>query len=154
VFIHDLPSVISYLCAAVLLLLVLGFTIRARFSTDLGSALVPALFLNIIWAGVLAWDSRSGWFAAPGHYFLEMARYAGWLLLMWVALPRNSEDPWLQALPRVMVAVFTVLVLAGAAVSAAIDIGLMQQWLSSVQLISLLNISSEALIVIKNMNYL
>ena len=130
-FIHDLPSVISYLCAAVLLLLVLGFTIRAKFSTDLGSALVPALFLNVIWSGVLAWDSRSGWFGAPGHYFLEMARYGGWLLLMWVALPRNSEDRWLQALPRLMMVVFIVLVLAGAAVSAAIDIGLMQQWPSA-----------------------
>ncbi len=127
-YIHDLASVISFICAAVLLLLALGFTVRAKFSTDLGSALVPALFLNVIWSSLLAWDSHSGWLAPPGHYFLEMARYGGWLLLMWVALPRNSEDLWLQALPRLMVAIFTILVLAGAAVSAAIDVGLMQYW--------------------------
>ena len=130
-FVHDLASVISFLCAAVLLLLTLGLTVRAKFSTDLGSALVPALFLNAIWAGALAWDSRSGWLGAPGHYFLEMARYGGWLLLMWVALPRSSEDRWLQALPRLMVAVFTVLVVAGAAASAALDIGLLKHWPSA-----------------------
>ncbi|MEY4377132.1 MAG: system histidine kinase PrsK, partial [Pseudomonadota bacterium] len=126
--IHDLPSVISFFCAALLLLLALGFAVRARFATDLGAVLVPALFLNVIWAGVLAWDSHTGWLAAPGHYFLEMARYGGWLALMWVALPRESKDSWLEALPRLLVAVWTLLVLVGAAVSAAIDVGLMARW--------------------------
>lgn len=129
--IHDLPSAVSYFYAALLLLLTLGFAIRARFATDIGAVLVPALFVNILWAGVLAWDAQTGWLARPGHYFLEMARYGGWLALMWVALPRDTKDNWLEALPRLLVAVWTLLVLAGAAVSAARDMGLMKEWPTS-----------------------
>ena len=36
-YVHDLTSIISFLCAAVLLLLALGLTVRAKFSTDLGA---------------------------------------------------------------------------------------------------------------------
>lgn len=125
---HDLPSAISFICAALLLLLTLVFVVRARFATDLGAVLVPALVANLVWAGVLAWDSHAGSLAAPGHYFMEMLRYGGWLALMWTALPRDTNDGWLEALPRLIVAVWTLLVLLGAAVSAALDIGLMQQW--------------------------
>ena len=79
---------------------------------------MPALVANLVWAGVLAWDSHAGSLAAPGHYFMEMLRYGGWLALMWTALPRDTNDGWLEALPRLIVAVWTLLVLLGAAAIA------------------------------------
>lgn len=125
---HDLPSVVSYLYAALVLLLTLGFAMRARFSTDLGAVLVPTLLANVVWASILAWDSHTGWLGAPGHYFVELLRYGGLLALMWVALPRETNDSWLDTLPRVIVTVWVALMLAGAAVAAAIDTGLMREW--------------------------
>lgn len=127
-FQHDLPSLVSYLSAALVLLFTLAVAVRARFATDVGAALVPALLVNVVWATALAWDSSSGWLGVPGHYFLEMLRYVGWLGVLWVLLPRDTGDTWLNALPRLLVAAWTLLLLMGAAVSAALDVGLMREW--------------------------
>ncbi len=126
--VHDLVTTLSFLVAVLLFGVALIYALRARLSSAVGVTLVPVLLANLVWAAVLAWDARSGWLGVPGHYFLEMLRYGGWLTLLWMALPREAEDPWLNALPRLMVAVWIMLLLAGTVVSTALDVELILVW--------------------------
>lgn len=127
-YVHGDIVVWSFALAALALLVTLWVGLRSRLATELGTALTPALLVNVIWALLLTADARTPYLGAPGHYFVEMLRFGGWMALMWVMLPRQAKNPWLEALPRLLVAFWAILVLTGAAVATAMDLGVIREW--------------------------
>lgn len=125
---HGEFTTLSFALAALALLLTLWVALRARLGTELGTALTPALLVNVVWALLLTRDAQIIILNPPGHYFVELLRFGGWLALMWVMLPREAKNPWLQALPRLLVAFWGLLVLAGTGVATAMDLGIIKAW--------------------------